>query len=149
MEQRRWILIPPAIWIACLMLIQILGAITAPNTSQIPVDCPENSNNCERLTMAVNASPEALYLATMEWISAQPRVTIESDDTTSSHVIFHSKWFMFPDDFFVETGCTENGTWIQIHSESRLGWGDMGVNRERIDRLIEHLTNTSFEANSC
>ena len=56
---------------------------------------------------------------------------------------------MFPDDFFVETGCTENGTWIQIHSESRLGWGDMGVNQERIDQLVEHLIDTPFETSEC
>ena len=149
MEQRRWILIPPAIWIACLLTIHILGAITAPSTSQIPSECPEDSNNCERLMMAVNASPEALHLAAMEWISAQPRVSIESEDAISSHAVFHSRWFMFPDDFFVETGCTENGTWIQIHSESRIGWGDMGVNQQRINQLIEHLANTPFEASSC
>ncbi len=83
MEQRRWILIPPAIWIACLLTIHILGAITATSTSQIPSECPENSNNCERLMMAVNASPEALQLAAMEWISAQPRVSIESEDAVS------------------------------------------------------------------
>ena len=59
MEDRRWILIPPAIWIACLLTIHILGVLTAPDTSEIPDDCPENSNNCERLMMAVNASPEA------------------------------------------------------------------------------------------
>ena len=61
MDDRRWILIPPAIWIACLLTIHILGALTAPDTSEIPDDCPENSNNCERLMMAVNASPEALH----------------------------------------------------------------------------------------
>ena len=145
MDDRRWILIPPAIWIACLLTIHILGALTAPDTSEIPDGCPENSNNCERLMMAVNASPEALHQATMEWISVQSRATIEFEDNTSSHTVFHSRWFMFPDDFFVETGCTENGTWIQIHSESRVGWGDMGVNRERIDGLIEHLSKTPFE----
>ena len=77
MEDRRWILIPPAIWIACLLTIHILGVLTAPDTSEIPDDCPENSNNCERLMMAVNASPEALHQATMEWISVQPRATID------------------------------------------------------------------------
>ena len=83
MEDRRWILIPPTIWIACLLTIHILGALTAPDTSEIPDDCPENSNNCERLMMAVNASPEALHQATMEWISVQSRATIEFEDNTS------------------------------------------------------------------
>ncbi len=149
MEQRRWILIPPAIWIACLFTIHILGSFTAPESSEIPSECPEQSNNCERLMLAVNASPEALHTAAMEWISEQPRTSIQFEDDTSSHTVFDSRWFMFPDDFFVETGCTENGTWIQIHSESRLGWGDMGVNQERIDQLIEHLTETEFDASEC
>jgi len=149
MEQRGWILIPPAIWIACLLTIHILGAFTAPSTSEIPTECPEETNNCERLMLGVNASPEALHMATMEWILDQPRASIESEDETSSHTVFHSRWLMFPDDFFVETGCTENGTWIQIHSESRIGWGDMGANQERIDDLIEHLTGTQFSSSQC
>ena len=99
--------------------------------------------------MAVNASPEALHSAAMEWIGTQSRVSIESEDATSSHTIFHSRWFMFPDDFFVETGCTENGTWIQIHSESRLGWGDMGVNQERINQLLDYLSKYNFEITQC
>ena len=121
----------------------------APDTSEIPSECPENSNNCERLMMAVNTSPEALHSAAMEWISTQSRISIESEEETSSHTVFHSRWFMFPDDFFVETGCTENGTWIQIHSESRVGWGDMGVNQGRIDQLVEHLIETPFETSEC
>ncbi len=149
MESRRWILIPPAIWITCLLTVHILGAFMAPDTSEIPSECPENSNNCERLMMAANASPEALHSAAMEWISTQSRTSIESEEATSSHTVFHSRWFMFPDDFFVETGCTENGTWIQIHSESRLGWGDMGVNQERIDQLVEYLIGTPFETSEC
>ena len=71
----------------------------APDTSEIPSECPENRNNCERLMMAVNASPEALHSAAMEWISTQSRTSIESEEATSSHSVFHSRWFMFPDDF--------------------------------------------------
>ena len=56
---------------------------------------------------------------------------------------------MFQDDFFLETGCTENGAWIQIHSESRLGVGDGGVNQNRIDALLEHLDSVVFEVDEC
>ena len=56
---------------------------------------------------------------------------------------------LYPDDFFIETGCTENGTWIQIHSESRLGIGDGGVNQERVDALLNHMVSIEFEISDC
>ena len=45
MEFRRWILIPPAIWIACLLTIHILGAFMAPDTSEIPSMSSQNNQD--------------------------------------------------------------------------------------------------------
>ena len=55
---------------------------------------------------------------------------------------------MFPDDFFVvrDARKTAHGS---KSIRSREGWGDMGVNRERIDGLIEHLSKTPFETSPC
>jgi uncharacterized protein (DUF1499 family) len=149
MEQRRWILIPPAIWIACIMLIQILGAFTAPSSSEMPEECPEGSQNCARMMMGIDGTPEEVHAAAMNWIESQGRTENEDQSETTSHTVFRTPWMLYPDDFFIQTGCTENGTWIQIHSESRLGIGDMGVNQERIDALLDHMITVELETSDC
>ena len=149
MEQRRWILIPPAIWIACIMLIQILGAFTAPSSSEMPEECPEGSQNCARMMMGLDGSPEEVHAAAMDWVDSQGRTEVEEQSETTSHTVFRTPWMLYPDDFFIETGCTENGTWIQIHSESRLGIGDRGVNQERIDSLLNHMVTVELTASEC
>ena len=149
MDRRRWILIPPAIWIACIILIQILGAFAAPVSSEIPEECPEGSQNCARVMMGLDGTPEEVHSAAMNWVESQGRTEVEVQSETTSHTVFRTAWMLYPDDFFIETGCTENGTWIQIHSESRLGIGDMGVNQNRIDALLDHMTTIELEASDC
>ncbi len=149
MDRKRWILIPPAIWIASLFLIQILGSIVAPDSSEMPEECPEGSQNCARVLLEIDASPQDVQSATMYWIMSQDQTTVQSESESDSHTVFRTRWMMFQDDFFVETGCTENTTWIQIHSESRLGVGDMGVNQARINTLIDYLSTLDFEPYEC
>ena len=120
MEQRGWILIPPAIWIVCIMLIQILGAFTAPASSEMPEECPEASRNCARMMMGLDGTPEEVHSVAMNWIDSQRRTEVEAQSETASHTVFRTPWMLYPDDFFIHTGCNENGTWTQIHSESPL-----------------------------
>ena len=150
MEQRlRWLLLPPAIWISCILLIQVLGGFAAPKSSEMPEQCPEGSQNCSRMIVNFDTSSQDLHSAALDWIQSQGRTSIVDDSENSSHSVFRTKWMMLPDDFFLESGCTENGAWIQIHSESRLGIGDMGVNQNRVDALVEHLDSSVFEVGEC
>ena len=149
MDRARWVLIPPALWIASLFLNQVFGSIMPPDSSEIPDDCPENSRNCARVLLEIDASPEAVHSAAMNWIESQDRTTVQSESETDSHTVFRTRWMMFQDDFYVETGCAENTTWIQVHSKSRLGLGDMGVNQERINSLVDYLSTVEFESHDC
>ena len=149
MDRRRWILIPPAVWIASILLIQILGALTAPTNSEMPEDCPEESRNCFRSMMGLDGTPQEVHAAAMDWVNSQNRTSVETQAETTSHTVFRTPWMLYPDDFFIETGCTENGTWIQIHSESRLGIGDGGVNQDRVDALLNHMVSIEFEVSDC
>ena len=149
MERLRWLLLPPAIWISCILLIQVLGGIVAPNSSEIPEQCPDGSHNCSRMIVYFDTSSEELHSAALDWVQSQGSTSIVDESQNSSHSVFRTKWMMFQDDFFLETGCTENGAWAQIHSESRLGIGDMGVNQNRIDALVEHLDSIEFEVGEC
>ena len=149
MERLRWLLLPPAIWISCILLIQVLGGIVAPSSSEIPEQCPEGSQNCSRMIVYFDTTSQDLHSAALDWIQSQGSTSIVDESENSSHSVFRTKWMMFQDDFFLETGCTENDAWIQIHSESRLGIGDMGVNQNRIDALVEHLDSIEFEVGEC
>ncbi len=99
--------------------------------------------------MGLDGTPEEVHAAAMSWIDSQRRTEVEVQTETTSHTVFRTPWMLYPDDFFIQTGCTENGTWIQIHSESRLGIGDRGVNHERIDALRDHMTTVEFETEPC
>ena len=149
MERLRWLLLPPAIWISCILLIQVLGGFAAPKSSEMPEQCPEGSQNCSRMIVNFDTSSQDLHSAALDWIQSQGSTSIVDESENSSHSVFRTKWMMFQDDFFLETGCTENGAWIQIHSESRLGIGDMGVNQNRVDALVEHLDSSVFEVGEC
>jgi uncharacterized protein (DUF1499 family) len=149
MNRKRWLLLPPAIWISCLFLIQLLGGIAAPASSEMPSQCPEDSRNCAQTMMVFDGSPEAVHSAAMDWIQSQSRTSMEQESELSSHAVFRTKWLMFQDDFFIESGCTANQTWLQVHSESRLGIGDMGVNQNRIDAMLDHLATIEFEVGNC
>jgi uncharacterized protein (DUF1499 family) len=46
---------------------------------------------------------------------------------------------LFPDDVIVSIQASDSGSLLEIHSESRLGWGDLGVNPERIDNIYLEL----------
>ena len=79
----------------------------------------------------------------------QSRTSVEQESELSSHTVFRTKWLMFQDDFYIESGCTANQTWIQVHSESRLGIGDMGVNQDRIAAMLDHLATIEFQIDEC
>ena len=51
--------------------------------------------------------------------------------------------FRFRDDLTIWVSLDENGlTRVEARSESRVGKGDLGVNRRRIDRLLQRLDGT-------
>ena len=147
--QRNYIFAPIAIWLASLFLIQILGSLAAPDSSTIPDECPEDSENCARETAIFQGSPEDVHAAALLWIRDYSQTNIMSLEDTSSHTVFRTKWMTFPDDFYLETGCTSQGTWLQVHSESRLGVSDLGANTERIDEFIGHMQDLEFESYDC
>lgn len=141
---RRWLVAPLAIWLVSLFLVQVLGALAAP-ASGMPSDCPEDSQNCARGTMGFDADPSEVLAAATAWQEPQMISTGEGE----AHVVHHTRWMHYADDMFLEAGCNENGTWLHVHSESRLGISDLGVNQQRIDALFAYLDELDLEAHDC
>jgi uncharacterized protein (DUF1499 family) len=71
-------------------------------------------------------------------LESEPRCRIVGVDELANgsiyvHAEFRSALFRFVDD--VEFLLPVDGSLIQVKSASRLGYSDMGVNRERVERL--------------
>jgi len=153
----RWTGAVTAIWLALILLIQISGVFAAPGSDAFPVQCSEDAQNCTRIAsnphradgveeLLHNASPEALRSAVIAWVEDQPRTRIVFDDGTEFHAVFYTAFMFFPDDFFFQTYCTEDDrAGLKLHSESRLGVGDLGVNDVRVAELVAHLDKIEFE----
>ena len=67
---------------------------------------------------------------------------LETDDEYYVHFVEHTPFWLFPDDVVVSiTADGGNSSKIELHSESRLGLGDLGVNPERLELLYDALAS--------
>lgn len=106
--------------------------------------CP-NSPNCVSTQVgdALHAidpipyagSTQAAHDRLLDIINDLPRTTIVSDKPTYIHAEFRSNVWRFVDD--VEFYFDEETQTIQFRSASRLGYGDAGVNRSRMEQIRE------------
>ena len=69
------------------------------------------------------------------------KILIETGNGINYYVHFVEKtsFWNFPDDIVIQISGNDEGCVIEIHSESRLGWGDVGINPERINKIHELL----------
>jgi uncharacterized protein (DUF1499 family) len=66
-------------------------------------------------------------------VTAEPRTAVVSRDTLRLRVTFTSRLFRFVDD--VEFAIDPVAQLVHFRSASRVGYGDLGVNRARMGRL--------------
>ena len=71
--------------------------------------------------------------------SELPRTTLLEKNNNYWHGLCRSLIFRFPDD--LEILKLQNERIIQVRSASRLGLGDLGVNRMRVESLYKTLIN--------
>ena len=67
----------------------------------------------------------------------EPRVTLEKETKTYLHFTFKTRLLGFIDD--VEFLVSETEKLIHFRSASRLGYSDLGVNRERMDVISKKI----------
>jgi len=138
-------------WIFLLLLVHLVGK--DPSQSSFPAGCRKKTN-CTRLTtdISTNVRGEGLICpqanttlktangAAKDWINSKSRSDMLTDKPTFLHARFVSSFWGFPDDFYVELVCQENGAvafWVQ--SEARLGTGDFGVNEQNVKEFTEYI----------
>ncbi len=137
------------------LIVQIGIFVLAPDSefSSMPI-CETTSGNCahlgggddyrleENYPTLLNASAESTYENLLNYIEENDlKVLIDQQKQSSFYVHFveTTSFWQFPDDVVVNIQQTNDGCLIEIHSESRLGWGDLGLNAERIDRIYQEL----------
>ncbi|MBR96448.1 MAG: hypothetical protein CMA81_06510 [Euryarchaeota archaeon] len=116
--------------------------------------CESNSGNCAHLgggeNYRINNSlPTQIDInSSQAWViisnyieDNNGKILIENGNGINYYVHFVEKtsFWNFPDDVVIQISGNDEGCVIEIHSESRLGWGDLGINPERINKIHELL----------
>jgi len=106
--------------------------------------CPDKPNCVSSLAPDADHRAEPYRLAGgVDWaavraaVAAMPRTAIVEERPGYLHAEATSRIFRFVDD--LELLRSASGDRIDVRSASRVGYGDMGVNRERVEALREKL----------
>ncbi len=139
------------------LIVQVGIVILGPDReiTEMPV-CDSTSGNCahlgggddyrllEQYPTFLDILAEPVYNNLIQYIEHNDWNIIHEDstgDTYYVHFVETTKFWQFPDDVIVLIRPTTSGCIIEIHSESRLGWGDLGLNPERIDTVYEAIVS--------
>jgi uncharacterized protein (DUF1499 family) len=129
--------------VACIALLAVGCAAprrAAPATGLAA--CPDKPNCVSSLApdpehrvepFMLAGDPAAAWSALRAAVAAMPRTVIVEERLGYLHAECTSRIFRFVDD--LELLQSEAGDRAEVRSASRVGYGDMGVNRERVEAL--------------
>ncbi len=114
-----------------------------PNTPNC-VSSQAPQNDAEHFMAAIPYTGDATFMMSqlLKVLAAQPPSTVIKQDSNYLHAEFRSRMFRFVDDveFFID----DTNKLVHFRSAARLGKGDMGVNRKRMEEITKLLTNVSL-----
>lgn len=125
-----------------LATIAIASGLGARSITDRMAPCPNTPNCVSTLAtdrshaispIAYTGSAGAAKTALLDIIAQMPRSTMVADEADYVHVEFRSLVFRFVDD--VEFVLDDEAKLIHFRSAARLGRGDLGVNRRRMERI--------------
>ena len=136
-------------------IVQIGIVVLAPDVeiSSMPT-CEQDSRNCAHLgggidyrlnevyPTSIDKASEELYEDLIQYIDTNDWELIyenNGEDTYYVHFVEITDFWQFPDDVVVSIQGTDSGSLLEIHSESRLGWGDLGLNPDRINTIYDSI----------
>jgi uncharacterized protein (DUF1499 family) len=129
-----------------LILLFALGCAGSSPASKAPplAPCPDKPNCVSSLAPdpAHRVEPFALagdrgWAELREAVAGMPRTTIVEDKPGYLHAESRSRIFRFVDD--LELARSKSGDRVDVRSASRVGYGDWGVNRARVEALRDTL----------
>ncbi len=113
------------------------SAFTSPQSAELP-ECIVLTH-CVRNNWKVSDVPSAFEKAT-KLIDQTPRTTVIEKNNSYLHAEAATKWMHYIDDLELKA-LPEQGI-LQVRSESRVGIGDNGVNKKRVDDLAYRMSST-------
>lgn len=144
--------------------VQISNIVSEPDYDSFPTSCDDSEFKCSRIAPNPHRSTgesELRFPSTSiktisesieSWVSDESLVNEVSRSEGVDyglHIVVKTKWMRYADDVFFHVSCDGDDVVVWIHSESRLGVGDLGVNGGRIEDIREHLMSTDFEEIEC
>jgi uncharacterized protein (DUF1499 family) len=87
--------------------------------------------------LAIVGSPTAAWQGLVALLEEGPRIEIVTDDGSYLHAVFTSRIMRYRDD--VEFLLLSDEGEIAVRSASRVGYGDMGANRARVEGIRRRL----------
>jgi len=93
--------------------------------------------------IAYSGRRDALRDYLVEWISSQPRARVTSSGPDTITAEFRSRIFRFVDDVVIVLPV--DTPMVHLRSASRVGYGDMGVNRHRYERIRDAVNKWQSE----
>uniref|UniRef100_A0A061SP86 DUF1499 domain-containing protein n=1 Tax=Tetraselmis sp. GSL018 TaxID=582737 RepID=A0A061SP86_9CHLO len=148
--------------LGALVLLQIFVRLAAPDEAVkvFPSACPAGlPQGCSRIAVA-NAHRDGghkpfrtftsiltLRQTVVRWAKKRGGVLLEEEDNTGMITLqfrFLSSLMGFPDDLFVFISCSKEGTGtVEVQSQLRVGYSDLGVNAARAAKITQFLEDVS------
>lgn len=102
--------------------------------------CPD-SPNCVRLSVPLDMGPDKLMSACETILQGMGPEQVESASQTHQiDAVFRIAIFGFKDDFAIRiTEDKSGGSILHVSSRSRVGKGDLGVNRRRVQEFLSSI----------
>ncbi len=130
--------------VVCLFFL-ILGfnctfALAESSASELP-ECVVVTH-CVREDWEVGSDLEGSFKKVVEDVANTPRTKIVEQTDSYIHAEAKTKWRRYTDDLLLKA-LPDQGI-IQVRSESRVGVGDNGVNKKRINELAYRLTTNQI-----
>lgn len=110
----------------------------APCPSSPNCVCSQASDSLHQIApLSFTSPPEQAFSQLKSIIQSLPRTKIITESGDYLYVEFKTALMGFVDD--VEFYLDRNSNIIHVRSASRLGYGDLGVNRQRIEKIRTHF----------
>ncbi|MCH2169641.1 DUF1499 domain-containing protein [Myxococcota bacterium] len=137
--------------LACWMMLGVLGCASplTPPTGGLGnglAPCPDTPNCVSSeasdvqhavAPLVIRGNPEVAWQVTREVVGALPRVIVVAEGQGWLRAECRSALFRFVDDLDLRV-YADRGV-IEVRSASRVGYGDLGVNRRRVENLRAEL----------
>lgn len=108
--------------------------------------CPD-SPNCVRLSKQYSIDVKDLIENVEKVLKKMGAVKIDINKE-KYHISSVFRVFIFKDDMLIDSETYESGSILHIRSSSRVGYGDLGVNKRRVKKFLRELDHLIKEPES-